>query len=89
VGGPRVPLRRPVCLIRVRVTTLDKLCAADLPAPKLVKLDVEGAEVRALTGMLQTLRHHKPAIVCEIHGSLDEICKLLEAENYTVRPTRS
>jgi FkbM family methyltransferase len=58
--------------IRVRVTTLDKRRAADLCAPKLVKLDVEGAEVEALAAMLETLQRHKPLIVCEIQGSLDD-----------------
>jgi Methyltransferase FkbM domain len=70
--------------IRVRVTTLDNLRAADLPAPKLVKRDVEGAELRALIGMLETLRRDKPAVVCEVHTLGDEVCALLEAENYKV-----
>ena len=71
--------------IRVRVTTLDQLRAADLPAPKVVKLDVEGAEVRALNGMVETLRRDRPAIVCEVHASFDDVCAPLEAEGYTVR----
>ncbi len=70
--------------IRVQVTTLDKLRAAGLPAPKLVKLDVEGAEVRVLNGMLTTLRRDKPAVVCEVHTSSDDVCAALEAEDYEV-----
>jgi FkbM family methyltransferase len=35
--------------------------------PDMVKVDVEGADVRALDGMEKTLRECKPAIVCELH----------------------
>jgi FkbM family methyltransferase len=34
-------------------------------APKLIKLDVEGAEPRAIAGMSQTLREHRPAVIVE------------------------
>jgi FkbM family methyltransferase len=69
--------------IRVRVTTLDRI-RADQPAPKLVKLDVEGAESRALVGMRELLRRDKPPIVCEVHASLQELRAQLEAEGYDV-----
>ena len=70
--------------IRVPVTTLDTLRSTGLPAPKLVKLDVEGAEVRVLNGMLATLRRDRPAVVCEVHSSPDEFRAALEAEGYKV-----
>ena len=69
--------------IRVGVTTLDKL-RGELPAPKLVKLDVEGAEGRALAGMRQTLRRDRPSVVCEVHVSPDDVRGRLEAEGYEV-----
>ena len=70
--------------IRVPVTTLDRLRAGGLPAPKLVKLDVEGAEIRALKGMRAMLRRDKPAVVCEVHAALDDVCEVLLAEAYEV-----
>ena len=69
--------------IPVRVTTLDIL-RGDLPAPTLIKLDVEGAEDRALLGMRETLVRDRPAVVCEVHASLARMCALFEAENYEV-----
>jgi FkbM family methyltransferase len=82
LAGARAP---DLPRIRVRMTTLDQLRAADLPAPTLVKLDIEGAEVRALNGMVETLRRDRPAIVCEVHTSFDDVCAPLEAEGYSVR----
>jgi FkbM family methyltransferase len=69
--------------IPVRVTTVDKL-RSDLPAPTLIKLDVEGAEDRALLGMHETLMGDRPAVVCEVHASLARVRALFEAENYEV-----
>lgn len=37
------------------------------PPPQVVMLDVEGAELRVLAGMLGTLVEHRPLIVCEVH----------------------
>ena len=58
--------------INVRVTTLDAL-RADLPPPTVVKLDVEGAEIRAVRGMRELLRSDRPAVVCEVHLALDDL----------------
>jgi FkbM family methyltransferase len=69
--------------IPVRVTTLDKL-RADLPPPRVVKLDVEGAEGQAVRGMHEILCRDRPAVVCEVHTSVDELRLLLEAEGYNV-----
>lgn len=37
------------------------------PAPRLVMIDVEGAELDALAGMRRLLEDHRPIVVCEIH----------------------
>lgn len=48
---------------QLAATTLDLGC---LRAPKLIKLDIEGAEVRALRGAWATLKNH-PIIVTEMN----------------------
>lgn len=53
----------------VHVATLDSL---DLPAPDLVKIDLEGAESRVLHGMMQTLAGARPALIVEIHGEQEQ-----------------
>ena len=50
--------------------TVDRVVAErGLPAPDLVKLDIEGAEFRALRGMQATLRRSSPALVIEVHSA--------------------
>ncbi|MEL7061235.1 MAG: FkbM family methyltransferase [Acidobacteriota bacterium] len=41
-----------------------------LPAPDVLKIDVEGAEHVVLPGMLATLEAHRPLLLFEIHGPL-------------------
>jgi FkbM family methyltransferase len=69
----------------VRVTTVDALLSAEsLPPPSVVKLDVEGAEAGALRGMTETLTQHRPRLICEIHGTLDEVVAVLESAAYDI-----
>lgn len=56
----------------IEVVALDDL---DLPAPDLVKIDVEGHEVETLRGMRRTLTAHRPVVVVEIHGDRRAACE--------------
>lgn len=49
----------------VLCVTLDSLLQV-APPPKLLKIDVEGAELSVLTGAAELLRVYKPWILCEI-----------------------
>jgi FkbM family methyltransferase len=67
----------------VPITKLDTwLAQTGEPAPNVVKIDVEGAEVGVLRGMTQTLRSAKPTLVIELHGTRVEVADLLDSVDY-------
>jgi FkbM family methyltransferase len=57
-------------VLEVETVTIDELVGdGELLPPALVKVDVEGAELAVLEGMRRTIEEHRPAIVCELHGT--------------------
>lgn len=73
--------------VRVLVRSIDSIVAAgEAPAPNLMKIDVEGAEVLVLKGAINTLRSHRPEIFAEVHSSdlLAQCERLLKGEGYTI-----
>lgn len=72
-------------VIDVELVAIDELLAAGvLRPPTVVKLDVEGAEIAALEGMRATIREHRPAIICELHGTHEEFASLMAEHGYRV-----
>lgn len=73
--------------LSVRTTTLNSFTSIH-PAPDLIKLDVEGAELAVLRGAESVIRAHKrPVWIIEIHRPTDEetLYSLLKPGNYLVR----
>jgi hypothetical protein len=57
--------------------TLDSLSAA-AGAPDFIKIDIDGGELDALTGGIETLRTARPDLVVETHSKqLEEDCGAL------------
>lgn len=52
--------------------------------PTIVKVDVEGAELAVLEGMSATIERHKPAVVCELHGTHAGFVAAMAAHGYRV-----
>ena len=75
--------------IRVQAYRLDDL---DLPAPDLVKIDCEGAELQVLRGAIRTLRKHRPVVHLEVHPLLGvaeaEVQEFLRSAGYSVESRR-
>ena len=66
--------------VEVDVVALDAL---SLPAPSLVKIDVEGSEAAVLQGMAGVLRASAPVLIVELHGTNAEVCALLASFGYS------
>ncbi len=55
--------------LTVEVIALDDwLASSDRSPPDLIKIDVEGGEVAAITGMREILEKHRPTLLIELHG---------------------
>jgi len=81
--------------ISVTLDTYDHFAAANaLPKPALIKIDVEGAEVRVLKGMVDLLsRPGRPPVILEVSewsleamgSSKDELFKLMISHGYKAK----
>ncbi|HEV3470234.1 MAG TPA: FkbM family methyltransferase [Pyrinomonadaceae bacterium] len=70
--------------VEVEVNSLDDFVYAEgNPPPDFIKLDVEGAEGRALAGARRLLAERRPGLLLEIHGGPGrEVWALLEEFGY-------
>jgi len=75
--------------IRVPVVCLDDELAAGLPAPDVVKIDVEGGELDVLAGMAEILRACRPVLLCEMHGLNREVAAALRPLGYELAAVES
>lgn len=74
--------------------TLDSFIAQkNIKSVDVIKIDVEGAELKVLKGALECLKDFKPRLLIEVHpyyfvnvekDSLKDMCNLLENEGYDI-----
>jgi FkbM family methyltransferase len=68
-GGSLHPEAAGAIAQTIQVTTLDSdIARYRLPAPHLIKIDIEGWELEALQGARRTLLGYHPALFLEMHG---------------------
>jgi FkbM family methyltransferase len=78
----------PPC--KVEALPADEICRQSDFLPDIVKMDIEGAECRALRGMSRVLREARPKLLLELHpaaiseigGSIAEVDSILRALGY-------
>jgi FkbM family methyltransferase len=69
---------------KVATVTLDGLLAA-FPAPRLLKIDVEGAEALCLRGAGRLFAEVRPVLVCEVAAeNAEEVGEILRRHGYTL-----
>lgn len=69
---------------KVETIRIDTFVAEEGIAPDFVKIDIEGAELLALTGMQQTCRTIRPLIMVEITNNKQEVRELLASFGYVL-----
>jgi FkbM family methyltransferase len=85
-GEKHQPVLAKGSLIQVRATRLDDFVSGGVPAPQIIKVDVEGAAVEVLMGALETVRMSRPSLIIEVHTSFeyDGVLHFLEPLSYDV-----
>lgn len=56
---------------------------SEIPAPSLIKIDAEGAEVGILKGAARVLAKARPILLIELHATNHEVMDILEAQGYS------
>lgn len=78
--------------LHVQTTSLDALLQSHrIPAPDYIKMDIEGAEYRALLGAEKCFRQHRPVLFLATHGRQiqDQCDVLLHSWGYELEVVRA
>ena len=69
--------------LEVTVRSIDSLRAEGaVPPPDIIKLDVEGVEVEAIRGSVETIRTCRPILLIELHDTGKAVAEILEEIGY-------
>ncbi len=78
-------------LVVVPLSTIDTLTKAGIPAPQVIKIDVESAEDHVIRGAIHTLKKAAPVLLCEIHSVEAglNMFGILKGINYWIRDLKT
>jgi FkbM family methyltransferase len=78
-------------LVVVPLSTIDNLTKAGIPAPQVIKIDVESAEDHVIRGAIHTLKKTAPVLLCEIHSVEAglNVFGILKGINYSIRDLKT
>lgn len=68
--------------MQVNVTTIDSFVVAKMIKPDFLKIDIEGAELMALSGMTECLARDRPKLMVEVTNQEDAVMQLMAAAGY-------
>jgi FkbM family methyltransferase len=78
--------------IEVKCVSIDGFARRNHHAPRLIKIDVEGAELLVLTGASQTLAEYRPIVILAVHPwwlphgqTPDDIVSFLNGHGYVIK----
>jgi len=74
---------------KVRTVSIDALCVRkEIEVPSLIKMDIEGGELRALLGSEMILKQYHPTIFLATHGKEihSDCCEYLSSIGYDLKP---
>lgn len=61
---------------KVQAITIDDFCEKEGVYPNFIKMDIEGAEVKALNGAKKTIQQHRPKLAISIYHTIDDRWKI-------------
>jgi FkbM family methyltransferase len=72
--------------VEIKTTSLDEFVYDDCnQPPNFIKMDIEGAEGKAMLGAVRLLSEHRPSLLLEIHGKPGrEVWPILQDLNYKI-----
>ena len=77
ITGRKCPENSPNWEVRiVEVTTMDKFCRDRNVLPDFIKMDIEGAELSALKGGIETIKKCRPQLAISIYHSSEDFVNI-------------